>query len=1291
MTSLIGPNAKIKVSSVLNRDNASFGKQNLTDGNHETCWNSEQGLPQYILIDFGQAVEPRQLDLMFQGGFVGKKCVLLTSAGDNNYKPWTTIYPDDVNSAQRFPLDPAISQDKDDIVRMKLLFEESSDFFGRITVAPQVGDRVQVQSAENAIGTLRFLGTTDFKTGIWAGVELDVEGTGKNDGSVNGVYYFHCAPKTGLFALASKIVVIEEEEKPTASTLKSTNSRAVKTSSLSSKQSSPQAHKAAMAAARISAGSRASRYLGMKADDLSRASATTTSPTPDGLRSVSGQRIRPPSSLSVSSSTGSHKARNSLNMKSPTSAYSARSSYDALHPRPASSTRDAMATLAAAARELEQEERKQQKRLENGANDDGHLASDFAEQPNDNLSDILDDMPDDYLSNLDYFADGQSLIMDNDSITSEEGYFGGSLRREKELADKLQHAQMRLEVLEAENRLLRLDNEQNCGTGDEQAKNQSASSREPDLSSAWAAERERLQQDKAELEDQLRVSRARLSEIEQKLVVTQSELTSAKQSVMSPMSPIERSLTRQSSFSDEDFELAHEKVQNLTDTIRAKDMFLSTLTEQLENLRTLLEDREREVRRAKADIEKERKLNATIRTELTEMEEQLDKIMAGGNEETQRLREELHLTQERADREKREIMNELDKSIDERTELERRWRERCTELEEAVDELKKAGMDSIDLYETTVAMHRTDMEAVQNGLNQERAKAAALQNEVNELRKDAEDAIEAYEATIKEIEQAASDREEEKNKEISQLQKELASVQAQIQEFVNKPEHDQDEEMAKLRSIWDSEKARLNEKVSSLSKELEDKQSAHINTLSQLKKATDELAGFQRNNVHVEQLRATNEELQGTCQSLQSQLETKSNELTEQREQIVSLKQEIQLLTDGSAALQRKIELRDKELQTQTDKMQHLQKKLEHAEADHVSLSNQIAEISSKQGDKHRDTTELELLNAELDLQKKQKAEALLKCSQLQEQLQGAMSKIEVKTGNSQKVKDLTARLERYEERLAATRHNISNLEHQLADKAKEVESLTEENAKLHESHRQIENECMKLMDEVEKLHSEGLGLKLDETPTESKATGQLVQTTTDSAKLKTQLDRLQMQHAFEIRELQSKISELERTKQRDVDLLNKDIAELESLIESKIFHEADLEESLEKERKTVERLREEMQELRRQQAISSLVDEPRRQNHSSTLSKSSSTQPASNAPAKPSYEPDLDAEELYCELCEQPGHDIISCTASYGDLVGKRMQNGHKPESDNRTYCEYCEEYDTHDTAHCPHGDETF
>ncbi|RIB02408.1 hypothetical protein C2G38_883931 [Gigaspora rosea] len=58
-----------------------------------------------------------------------------------------------------------------------------------------IGDRVVAESM-NIVGTLRFLGPIDIKPGTWAGVEVDIPGTGKNDGSVNGKSYFTCPPKS---------------------------------------------------------------------------------------------------------------------------------------------------------------------------------------------------------------------------------------------------------------------------------------------------------------------------------------------------------------------------------------------------------------------------------------------------------------------------------------------------------------------------------------------------------------------------------------------------------------------------------------------------------------------------------------------------------------------------------------------------------------------------------------------------------------------------------------------------------------------------------------------------------------------------------------------------------------------------------------------------------------------------------------------------------------------------------------------------------------------------------------
>lgn len=48
-----------------------------------------------------------------------------------------------------------------------------------------IGERVAVDSM-GVVGTLKFLGEAEFKEGLWAGIQLDILGSGKNDGSVKG-------------------------------------------------------------------------------------------------------------------------------------------------------------------------------------------------------------------------------------------------------------------------------------------------------------------------------------------------------------------------------------------------------------------------------------------------------------------------------------------------------------------------------------------------------------------------------------------------------------------------------------------------------------------------------------------------------------------------------------------------------------------------------------------------------------------------------------------------------------------------------------------------------------------------------------------------------------------------------------------------------------------------------------------------------------------------------------------------------------------------------------------------
>jgi hypothetical protein len=81
-------------------------------------------------------VIPKRIYLTFQGGFVGTKCSVQTFSPSASPE-WTTItyiYPEDVNRPQIFDIDTKEDELSRGIDKLKLVFEESSDFFGRIVI-----------------------------------------------------------------------------------------------------------------------------------------------------------------------------------------------------------------------------------------------------------------------------------------------------------------------------------------------------------------------------------------------------------------------------------------------------------------------------------------------------------------------------------------------------------------------------------------------------------------------------------------------------------------------------------------------------------------------------------------------------------------------------------------------------------------------------------------------------------------------------------------------------------------------------------------------------------------------------------------------------------------------------------------------------------------------------------------------------------------------------------------------------------------------------------------------------
>ncbi|NXD70036.1 NR2CA protein, partial [Eolophus roseicapillus] len=125
-----------RVSSVLNRDVKHFGKKHMFDASEETCWNSDQGTCQWVTLDFPRSVKISQLHIQFQGGFSSRLCTLEGCRAGEELERISTLYPEDSNAMQiSFAgLRAGFQVEETVLDKLKITFENSTDFFGRIVV-----------------------------------------------------------------------------------------------------------------------------------------------------------------------------------------------------------------------------------------------------------------------------------------------------------------------------------------------------------------------------------------------------------------------------------------------------------------------------------------------------------------------------------------------------------------------------------------------------------------------------------------------------------------------------------------------------------------------------------------------------------------------------------------------------------------------------------------------------------------------------------------------------------------------------------------------------------------------------------------------------------------------------------------------------------------------------------------------------------------------------------------------------------------------------------------------------
>ena len=129
------PDIKHKVSSVLNRS-SEFASKHMFDGRLDTCWNSDQGSPQFILFDFGKNVITTDLKIMFQGGFAGVDGTVEVGSALESLVTVANLDITDTNDMQSYSLQ--LKNENQDMMQngryLRIAFPTSTDFYGRVTI-----------------------------------------------------------------------------------------------------------------------------------------------------------------------------------------------------------------------------------------------------------------------------------------------------------------------------------------------------------------------------------------------------------------------------------------------------------------------------------------------------------------------------------------------------------------------------------------------------------------------------------------------------------------------------------------------------------------------------------------------------------------------------------------------------------------------------------------------------------------------------------------------------------------------------------------------------------------------------------------------------------------------------------------------------------------------------------------------------------------------------------------------------------------------------------------------------
>ncbi|KZT28920.1 hypothetical protein NEOLEDRAFT_682934 [Neolentinus lepideus HHB14362 ss-1] len=249
---------------------------------------------------------------------------------------------------------------------------------------------------------------------------------------------------------------------------------------------------------------------------------------------------------------------------------------------------------------------------------------------------------------------------------------------------------------------------------------------------------------------------------------------------------------------------------------------------------------------------------------------------------------------------------------------------------------------------------------------------------------------------------------------------------------------------------------------------------------------------------------------------------------------------------------------------------------------------------------------------------------------------------------------------------LTVARDEIKGLKHIVQEMQQEILAANQQNKALTSENELLSSEIEKLRAELNTLENNFEQSLLREEQTLDDGSGGA-----DDASAQKARQELKAKYEMELEQLRKRHAEAEMKSARTIHDLNKEVSELETLVESKIYREDELE-------REVERLKEKVTRGQKKTSKNSTDADDARMPvppGRSSISSNNALQ--------------LDHGELVCEICERPGHDIFSCDLLSDDTASLRSNKSGKPAGAD-LYCEDCEGHG-HTAAECPHSLDVF